>query len=222
MGDWYYATADGQRYGPLPAMELRALAAVGTVGAQTLVWREGMARWQPLHECAADLDLPVLPPPLPAAATATQPPPSGLSGCAIAALVVAVGMVVMAMLGILAAIALPAYNDYILRAHASAAIAEAQALQVQVAESLAANGHCPRNGEEDFGEPASYARGHLASVTFGEFEESDLCGLEARIAAPGKAALDGKAIWLEYRPGDGRWQCSSDADDRYLPVSCRG
>jgi type IV pilus assembly protein PilA len=220
MSDWYYATADGQRHGPLPAADLHALAAAGTIGAQTLVWREGLAQWRPLHEFAAELELPTLPPPLPA--PATQPPPSGLSGCAIAALVVVVGLVVVAMLGILAAIALPAYHDYTLRAHASAAIVEARALQAQVAESLAANGRCPRNGEEDFGEPASYAGGHLASATFGEFEESGLCGLEARIAAPGKAALDGKAIWLEYRPDGRRWQCSSDVDDRYLPASCRG
>ena len=102
MSDWYYATASGQRHGPLPAADLRALAAGGTIGAHTLVWREGMAQWRPLQEFAAELELPTLPPPLPAAMAATTvatPRPSGLSGCAIAALVAVAGIFLVAVVG---------------------------------------------------------------------------------------------------------------------------
>ena len=225
MSDWYYATADGQRHGPLQAAELRALAANGSIGAQTLVWRDGQAKWRPLQDFAAELELSALPPPLPAAAVAPMAPaprPSGLSGCAIAALVGVAGVFLIAVVGILAAIALPAYHDYTLRAHASTAIAQAQALQPAVTGFLAANGRCPRNGDEGFGDADSYAQANLGPVTFGEFEGSDLCGLEATIAAPGKAALDGNAIWLEYDPDAAGWQCSSEIEDRYLPVFCRG
>ncbi|MBO9717686.1 MAG: pilin [Pseudoxanthomonas sp.] len=222
MSDWYYATASGQRLGPLPGTELRALAARGAVGPQTLVWREGEAGWRPLQEFAAELELSSLPPPLPAASTPSAPRPSGLSGCAIAALIGVAGLFVVAVLGVLAAIAIPAYQDYTLRAQASAAISQAQVLQPRVTAFLAANGHCPTNDDAGFGAPASHARGALAEVTFGEFEGSDLCGLEATLATPGKPALDGHKIWLEYNATRASWTCSSDIEDKHLPAFCRG
>ena len=221
MDNWYYATAAGQRHGPLQAGDLRALALAGTIGAQTLVWREGEPAWRPLHDFAAELQLPALPPVLPAAppAAVAAPPASGLSGCVIALLIGVAAVFVLGMVGILAAIALPAYNDYTLRAQSSAAIAQAQALQLQVVAFIEANGRCPRNEDAGFDVAAGQA---LAEVTFGEFEGSDLCGLEATIAAPGKAALDGKAVWLEYDPATRGWECTSEVEDKHLPVSCRG
>ena len=69
-----------------------------------------------------------------------------------------------------AVVALPAYQDYTLRAQASAAIVQAKALQVQVAEHVAVHGGCPTNGDGDFGEADSYAGSGLSAVEFGEFE----------------------------------------------------
>ena len=45
--DWYYAEA-GQRTGPIPEAELRRLLAAGTIKRESLVWRAGMAGWEPL------------------------------------------------------------------------------------------------------------------------------------------------------------------------------
>lgn len=70
---WYYAN-DGQRLGPVPHAELERLVQTGTIVADTLVWRQGMDRWQTLAEVkAADPSLindapPPLPPPEPEAA----------------------------------------------------------------------------------------------------------------------------------------------------------
>lgn len=47
--NWYYALGD-QRNGPVTDTELDALIAAGTVNENTLVWKEGMANWQPLKE----------------------------------------------------------------------------------------------------------------------------------------------------------------------------
>ncbi|AKC86502.1 GYF domain-containing protein [Pseudoxanthomonas suwonensis] len=221
MSDWYYATADGQRHGPLQAAEMHALATDGTIAAQTLVWRDGLPGWRPLHELASELGLPALPPPL-VAPVAPRPPPSGLSGCAIAALVAVAGVFMLAVLGILAAIALPAYNDYTQRSRAAAAIAEARVHQGAVADFMAAHGRCPRNGDPGFERATHYASAHLVSIEFGEFEASALCGLVATINAPGNEALDGNAIWLEYNPAVDTWLCSSAVEDRYLPHACRG
>ncbi len=46
---WYYADHQQQRQGPVPAAQLQQLLALGQITADTLVWRQGMAQWQPLH-----------------------------------------------------------------------------------------------------------------------------------------------------------------------------
>jgi len=44
---WYY-TRGGQQAGPVSADQLRQMAATGQVAPNELVWREGMANWQPI------------------------------------------------------------------------------------------------------------------------------------------------------------------------------
>ncbi len=41
---WYYAS-DGQQHGPVAEAELRELVASGKLGAENLVWRDGMGDW---------------------------------------------------------------------------------------------------------------------------------------------------------------------------------
>ena len=69
MDSWYYVAADGQRHGPMPATQLRGLVESGVIGSQTLVWRDGLAEWQPLAVMAAELGV---------AGPAAPPPPSQL------------------------------------------------------------------------------------------------------------------------------------------------
>lgn len=44
---WYYAAA-GTQVGPIDETELNRLVTLGTVRADTLVWHDGLASWQPL------------------------------------------------------------------------------------------------------------------------------------------------------------------------------
>lgn len=46
---WFFAS-QGQQQGPFPEAQLREFIARGTVGADTLVWTEGMAAWQKAGE----------------------------------------------------------------------------------------------------------------------------------------------------------------------------
>jgi len=231
MSDWYYSTGNDQRQGPLSSDDLVAQFRHGRIGLDTLVWRDGQAQWQPLGEFAAELGLasgagtplpPPLPPSRPAPAAYAAPmqaaPKSGLSGCMIALIVAAV--VAVPMVAILAAIALPAYQDYTLRARTSAALLEAAPLKADIAGYLAGNPACPSNGDADFGAPEAYAGTHLASITLGAFE-SKRCGMELILRNAGSDRLDGKKIWLEYDPSDASWGCSSEIDDKYLPTTCR-
>ena len=232
MSDWYYSAGNDQRQGPLSSDDLVAQFRHGRIGLDTLVWRDGQAQWQPLGDFAAELGLAnstgtPLPPPLPSSrpapaaytSAAQSAPKSGLSGCMIALIVVAA--LAVPMVAILAAIAIPAYQDYALRARTSTALVEAAPLKPDIAEYLSRERACPSTGDADFGAPETYASDHLASITLGTFE-SKHCGMELILRNDGNEHLDGKKIWLEYDPSDASWQCSSEIDDKYLPTTCRG
>jgi uncharacterized RDD family membrane protein YckC len=67
MTQWYYADAAGTQQGPIDAEALLAQYAAAEVTPDTLVWREGLADWQPLSTLATELglaeaDLPVTAP----------------------------------------------------------------------------------------------------------------------------------------------------------------
>jgi uncharacterized RDD family membrane protein YckC len=57
MENWYYADAERQRQGPLSADELAQRFHQGRLRLDTLVWRDGMAEWQPLRDFTAELAL---------------------------------------------------------------------------------------------------------------------------------------------------------------------
>jgi uncharacterized RDD family membrane protein YckC len=46
---WYYAEA-GQQVGPIDDTQLEQLVQSGKVQSETLIWREGMANWQPYNQ----------------------------------------------------------------------------------------------------------------------------------------------------------------------------
>jgi type IV pilus assembly protein PilA len=136
MTDWYYHAPGQGRVGPLTADEMRACYRERRIARDTLAWHEGLREWQPLERLIEELGLtgvqpdmsrPPPPPPIrPTAATAShaarpsvpvEPPPSNRTGCIIA--VIVVGFLGLFLIGILAAIALPAYNDYVKRSKAA-------------------------------------------------------------------------------------------------------
>lgn len=63
MTQWYYADRQRRQLGPLPATEIARLFRAGEVDAATLVWRDGMAAWQPLGTMRAELGMDEAPPP---------------------------------------------------------------------------------------------------------------------------------------------------------------
>ena len=50
MSEWFYSPAPGRQEGPLDDQRLAQLHLDGTLTPETLVWREGMAAWQPWRE----------------------------------------------------------------------------------------------------------------------------------------------------------------------------
>lgn len=247
MSEWFYAEGNRQQRGPLTSDELIALFQSSRIALDTLVWRDGMPQWQALRTVAdeiglvqapsaaptaVDTDIPAaqLPPQIPAGPYASQPPPAqpvavpqkSLSGCAIAGIVAAVlGVGGLVLIAILAAIALPAYQDYTHRAKASAAYVALAPIKTQVEEFVAANGQCPVNDDEGFLPADGYALDGIAALRIGRFDNNH-CGIEAELSIPGSTGLDGTLLWLDYDGDSRHWECTGGADDKYLPTVCRG
>lgn len=55
--EWYYIK-DGAQAGPVSEETFRSLIQQGEIGAETLVWREGMSEWIPRAQCAAVVGVP--------------------------------------------------------------------------------------------------------------------------------------------------------------------
>ena len=79
--EWYYANANGEQCGPHAEPDIDKLIGDKTINANTMVWSEGMADWQPARDTALRPKFPAsLPPPMirtsPAATSGTEIPPS--------------------------------------------------------------------------------------------------------------------------------------------------
>jgi len=119
--------------------------------------------------------------------------------------------------GMLAAIAIPAYSDYTVRAKVSAALLASAEARIAVQEHLETHDAVPRSLEE-------------AGVRFSPTPQVRAIALDPRTAALtvtlGFAPLEGKTIVLApRRDADGNlsWACrGGTAPAKYLPHSCRG
>jgi type IV pilus assembly protein PilA len=172
------------------------------------------------------------PPPMPPSASAhpqpppAQPPKQGMSGCAIAGIIGAVVVVLgVVVIGILAAIALPAYQDYITKSHVMQALRMAQELQDDVDAHHAQSGACPDNAAIGLADDETFtlsggnaATPGQASVLVGEIQGGH-CGIELQFANI-NAAIDGKTLLLEST--DNGWVCDGGTlDAKYRTGSCR-
>lgn len=73
MTQWFYGE-NGQQIGPLDDAQLNAAISEGRILPETLLWREGMTNWQPLHQLRANGGLYAY------ASPQTQPMPYGAYG----------------------------------------------------------------------------------------------------------------------------------------------
>ena len=127
-------------------------------------------------------------------------------------------MIVIAIIGILAAVALPAYQDYTVRARVSELAITASAMKATVGENIANAGTVAAGSCAGVIDVATASDNVLSSAC------TDTTGV---IAVTGTAAA--QDVVLTFTPTldatDGRisWVCSTaSADDfRYVPAECR-
>lgn len=130
-------------------------------------------------------------------------------------------MIVIAIIGILAAIAIPAYQDYTIRAKVSEGISLASAAKLAVAETYDATGTIPANNS-DAGLPAavSIAGNNVTSVTVGG---SGVITVLYSTGLGGTADSTNITITPDYsEPGSMIWDCTGGSTPgKYRPANCR-
>jgi type IV pilus assembly protein PilA len=218
---WHYSDRRNQQQGPVDATFLQAAFARGEIDGASLLWREGMPGWQPLASLAAEIGIATsVPPPRPAAPMSGRPvivaPREGASGWLIG--VVVGGFVLLGVFGILAAIAIPAYQDYTLRAKVSEGIYAAAPLKLAVQETWLSEERCPTHEDAQVGPPERHARGVLRSITLGD-EGDGACSLTLAFRDVPRPGEDGVLVMVR----DGQtWRYRTSLPERVLPASIRG
>lgn len=218
---WYYADSQRQQQGPVADSYLFNAYQRGEVTLNTLVWREGMAQWLPLSQVAGELGISTagLPPSMPQGGRPVfvAPQKSGNSGCLVAGIVVGIGGFVL--VAIMAAIALPAYQDYTNRAKISQANLVSSDLKMRVTEFYVSNERCPVNGDEGFSQAADYATAELSAINIGSLDDGR-CAVQLLFNQIGAGDTAGKEI-LHAMDSDMNWTSSSNLPNRMLPASLR-
>lgn len=127
-------------------------------------------------------------------------------------------LIVVAIIAILAAIALPAYQDYVARAQVSEGLSLATGAKAAIATHYADTGEFPAdNAEAGLADPGSITGRYVESVTVDGVGHIDvLFGHDA------SARLHGTTLQVSPTDHGGSmtWACSG-VEPRHLPASCR-
>ena len=140
-------------------------------------------------------------------------------------------MIVVAIIGILAAIALPAYQNFTARAKAGAALAELSAGRTGVDELLSRNAAAtdvqlraaagfPASNTANCGRTGGTGGTGGIVVTGGGAAAADVVMTCYIIGGP--ASVNGEFIRLTRTVNDGRWTCTTGIADNLRPDGCDG
>ena len=136
-------------------------------------------------------------------------------------------MIVVAIIGILAAVALPAYQDYTVRAKVSEVVLAASSAKTAVAESAQVNTVMPNTASLIVDSQASK---WVSSVSYSQTNASVgvITVFTKTAAAGGDSKLNGNTLGMTGTlQGNGQvvWVCAAGAtnpiDAKYLPASCK-
>jgi type IV pilus assembly protein PilA len=127
-------------------------------------------------------------------------------------------MIVVAIVGILAAIALPAYQDYTIRARTTEAIALASGMKSTVTENISSNNAL--NANACLGTPATVATLNVVSITCTAAPPNVDITVVTQPRA-GSVTLRLRAVVGGTAAGT-IWSCTRLAgDNRHVPAECR-
>jgi len=128
-------------------------------------------------------------------------------------------MIVVAIIGILAAVALPAYRDYTVRAKVSEVVLAASSGRTTISEIASTLGEMPSDAS---GALSSQSSRYVASVAY--TQTSTAAGV-ITATATGDNAIAGSTVTLtgNYSTTTGQvtWTCAGTIQAKFMPSSCK-
>ena len=122
-------------------------------------------------------------------------------------------MIVVAIIGILAAIAIPAYQDYTARAQASEAFSLLDGLKTPTLESFVQDG--------TWQTPSGAVVIGKYVATIGFTQASGANTMVAAFTATGvNSKIASKHVTLTYNDNNGAWDCNTDMPTSVAPKAC--
>jgi len=131
-------------------------------------------------------------------------------------------MIVVAIIGILAAIAIPAYQDYIARSQVSEAVSLSAGGKTPLAEFYADKGVWPASARSVMGNVVGKYTS-IISLTSGAGLQTANAVLTATMKTAGvNKAIQGKTLTVTTSDGGKIWSCAAGSiDTKYLPGACK-
>jgi type IV pilus assembly protein PilA len=138
-------------------------------------------------------------------------------------------MIVVAIIGILAAVAIPAYQDYIARSQVSEAVSLMGSSKTPLAEYFADKGFWPSALSEVLGNTSGKYTGGVTGVDTGTINgTASSYSVEATMkTATVNAAITGQSVRLNTVDAGKNWLCTTGGitanalSSKYLPGACR-
>ena len=131
-------------------------------------------------------------------------------------------MIVVAIIAILAAIALPAYQDYVIRSQVSEGAVLADGAKTAVAEFYSNRGSAPStNASAGLAASNSITGKFVSSVNVSNGQIKAIYSSGAPQRANAKITGSSLIFSPTFSAGSTVWTCSSAISTKYLPVICR-
>ena len=133
-------------------------------------------------------------------------------------------MIVVAIIAILAAIAIPQYQDYITKSQFSESQTVADGLKTPIVEYFNQTGNCPANGTGGISNAGSYIGKYVASATTAGGTGPCTITIAFKGAGSVSTPLVGNSVLFTGTNNGGTfsWACTDTTlADKYKPEACR-
>ncbi len=134
-------------------------------------------------------------------------------------------MIVVAIIGILAAIAIPQYQDYIARSQVNRVVGEVSALKTSAEENLM-RGVTPSGTEGAANNNLGFTESSLIDGFVVNFDGTGAGSMVATLGESASTAIDGATVTIS-RTANGAWSCSVSQgaagagwDPSFIPAGC--